>query len=140
MQLSKRWNDWDVLGVASVAGGAGGAAGTFTFHFRDPGGDVAVMKLAAAGLGAGGLGGSIGGSYSRIYPGVPFSIADLTGAAGTIFSAGVGFIVAWSVTTIGAVSNNRGGLFDGQSVGGFSASAGVGVMKLYGHWTHHGTY
>jgi len=140
MQLSKRWNDWDVLGVAGVGGGVGGAAGVFTFHFRDPGGDVAVMKLTAAGIGGGGFGGSVGGSYSRIYPGVSFSINDLTGAAGTIFSASAGFIVAWSVTTIGAVSNNRGGLFDGQSVGGLTASAGAGLVKLYGSWTHHGTY
>ena len=140
MDRSKRSNDWEVLGVSAVAGGAGPAGGEFIFHFRRDGGAVAVMSCSVYGLGVGGMGGSVLGTYSRITAERSFSINDLDGCAGRLTTAGAGLGAGYGLVYISAFGFSAGNLFLSQSVGGFTLTAGAGALTGISYWKCVGDY
>jgi hypothetical protein len=135
MDLSRRTREWEVLGVAGVGGGAVIAGGEFLFHFRSPHG-TAQFSLSVYGLGAGGMGGSVGGTYSRIEPECAFSVNDLDGCMGRFTTAGAGWGAAYALVYISAFGWSVGNLFLSQSVGGLTISAGAGAMTGAGYWKY----
>lgn len=133
MDLSRRTREWEVLGVAGVGGAAVVGGGEYLFHFRSPQG-TAQFSLTVYGLGVGGAGGSVGGTYSRIEPETAFSVNDLDGCMGRFTTAGAGVVAGYSLAYISAFGISVGNLFLSQNVGGFTVTAGAGALVGAGYW------